>query len=209
MDLFVKNWNKTSIRYDQENNFIENFLKKTKALRQSTFKLESCNVEDAACGVEAVDALWTVPLPEIDGIKYMGYGDMFFAFLNSSKICDLLPLNSSDYPQNEIIDNLAYAIKKFSNADAKTHYYGNSLMIDYNIKLYLKHGSAVVLSYLTDYGTGHYITIVGWDDTREVFLCYDPWSKNVHCKNGGILEEYSREFFIKRARPRLFEVWKK
>lgn len=209
MDYFVKNWNNTSIRYDQENNVIELFLKKMKAAKQSSFKLESCGVEGAACAVEAVDAEWIIPLPEINGMPYLGYGDMFFNYLNSLYVEHILPVNSTVYPNNEIIDNLGFVIMKFSNAGAKVYEYTNTLMIDFKMKFMLKRGSAVVLSYLTDYETGHYITVVKWDDTKEVFICYDSWKGNKHCKNGGVLEEYSRDFFIKRARPRLLEVWKK
>lgn len=209
MDLFVKNWDKTSIRYDQENNIIETFLKKMRALGDADFHLESCNVESAACAVEAVGADWTVPLPEINGIKYLGYGDLFFDFLNSPKIRNLLLFDSKIYPQNEMMENLAFAIKKFSAADAKKYIYENTEIIDYHIKQKLKRESAIVLSYSTDYNTGHYITVVKWDETKKVFICYDSWSKNMHCKNGGVLEEYSADFFIKRSRPRLLEVWKK
>ena len=209
MDYFVKKWNNTFIRYDQENNIIELFLEKMRDLGDTNFSLESCNVESAACAVEAVGADWTVPLPEIDGIKYLGYGDMMFDFLNSPKMNKLLPFDSKVYPQNEMMENLAFAIKKFSAADARKYVYENTDIIDYHIKQKLKRESAVVLSYLTNYGTGHYITIVKWNGDKKKFICYDSWSKNVHCKNDGILEEYSAEFFIERARPRLLEVWKK
>lgn len=211
MDYFVKNWDKTSIRYDQENNIIETFLKKMRALGDADFSLESCNVESAACAVEAVGADWTVPLPAVNGVSFLGYGDLIFDYLNSPKIKSRLPHDSSIYPQNEIMENLAFAIPKFSAAGAKVHEYDNALEIDYMIKYFLRSGSAVVLSYLTDYNSGHYITVVKWDDTKEVFICYDPWKNNQHCNNGGVLEEYSRDFFISRMaeRPRLLEVWKK
>ena len=93
MDLFVENWDKTSIRYDQENNIVETYQKKMKAAGYIDFFLESCNVESAACAVEAVDAGWLVPLPEINGVKYLGYGDMFFDYLNSPKTKPSLPFN--------------------------------------------------------------------------------------------------------------------
>lgn len=209
MDLFVKNWNKTSVRYDQENNIIEIFLRKMRYLGDTDFSLESCNVESAACAVEAVGADWTVPLPEINNMPYLGYGDMMFDYLNSYKIRNSLPFDSKVYPQNEMMENLAFAIKKFSDADARKYVYENTDIIDYHIKQKLKRESAVVLSYSTDYNTGHYITVVAWDNEKKVFICYDSWAKNMHCKNGGVLEEYSADFFIRRSRPRLLEVWRK
>ena len=199
----AKNWNKTSIRYDQSNNIIEQFLHDQKKLGNCNFKYESCNVEATACAVEAVGASWVIDCPH-----FMGYGDLMFDFLNSPKTLNSLPFASPKYPQNEIIDNLAYAADVFSDGGAKVHYYYTAENIHIHIKEFLIKGSAVVLSYLTDYRTGHYITVVAWDEDKKRFICYDPWKDNQHCENKGILEEYPISFFIERSRPRLLEIWK-
>lgn len=198
----VKNWNKKSIRYDQTNNIIEQFLHDQKFLGNCNFKYESCNVEASACAVEAVGAEWIMECP-----FFMGYGDLMFDYLNSPKTLKSLPVVSTRYPQNEIMANLAHVIDLFSAASAKVHHYSAETNLSIQIRKFLVSGSAVVLSYLTDYGTGHYITVVAYDEGKKVFICYDPWGGNQHCKNGGVLEEYPETFFIERSRPRLLEVW--
>lgn len=199
----TKNWDNESIRYDQGNNIIEQFLHDQKNLGDCTFQFESCNVEATACAVEAVGANWVIDCP-----YFMGFGDLMFDFLNSPKTLSSLPFASKKYPQNEIMDNLAYAADIFSDGGAKVHYYDNSANIHIHIKEFLMKGSAVVLSYLTDYGTGHYITVVAFDDDKKQFICYDPWKGNKHCKNNGVKERYFETFFIERSRPRLLEIWK-
>lgn len=199
----TKNWNDKSIRYDQGNNIIEQFLHDQKNLGDCNFQFESCNVEATACAVEAVGASWIIEKP-----WFMGYGDLMFDFLNSPKVFNNLPFKSDKYPQNEIIDNLAYAADIFSDGGAKVHYYDNSAHIHIHIKEFLMKGSAVVLSYKTDYGTGHYITVVAFDKEKRQFICYDPWKGNKHCKNNGVQERYFETFFIERSRARLLEIWK-
>ncbi len=199
----VKNWDKKSIRYDQGNNIIEQFLHDQKNLGNCTFRFESCNVEATCCGVEAVGADWIIECP-----VFMGYGDLMFDFLNSPRIFKDLPAKSKTHPLNEYMANLAYAVEIFSSGGAKMHNYATSDHIHIHIREFLMTGSAVVLSYLTDYDTGHYITIVAYDDVKKIFICYDPWKNNQHCKNGGVLEEYPESFFVERSRPRLLEVWK-
>ncbi len=199
----AKNWNKTSIRYDQSNNIIEQFLHDQKMLKNCNFKYESCNVEATACAVEAVGASWVIDCP-----VFMGYGDLMFDFLNSPKILKDLPSPSSKYPQNEIMDNLVYAAEIFSDGGAKIHHYPTAEHIHIHMKEFLMNQSAIVLSYLTDYDTGHYITVVAYNEDKKRFICYDPWKENVHCERRGIMEEYPDSFFIERSRPRLMEVWK-
>ena len=199
----AKNWNDESIRYDQGNNIIEQFLHDQKNLGDCTFQFESCNVEATACAVEAVGAKWIIDKP-----YFMGYGDLMFDFLNSPKVYNDLPYKSTTHPQNEIIDNLAYVADVFSDGGAKVHLIDNVKHIDIHIKEFLTNASAVVLSYKTVYGTGHYITIVAFDNDTKEFICYDPWKGNKHCLNNGIKERYPASFFIERARPRLLEIWK-
>lgn len=198
----VKYWKKKSIRYDQENNIIEQFLKDQKNLGNCNFWFESCNVEASACAVEAVGAKWIIECPQ-----FMGYGDLMFDFLNSPRTFKDLPVKSKKYPLNEIMDNLAYAVEIFTDGGAKVHHYASSEHIHIHMREFLMTGSAVVLSYLTDYGTGHYITVVAYDDETKQFICYDPWKGNLHCKHGGVLEKYPASFFIERSRARLMEVW--
>ena len=200
----VKNWNDKSIRYDQANNIQEQFLKKQKALGNCNFKFESCNVEGAACAVEAVGANWVIECP-----PFMGYGDLMFDFLNAPRTLKDLPSKSDKYPQNEIMDNLAYAVEIFTDGGSKVHHYPTAEHIHIHMREFLMARSAVVLSYKTDYGTGHYITVVAYDDEKKVFICYDPWKDNVHCQRRGVMEEYPGSFFIERSRPRLMEVWER
>lgn len=194
-----KNWNDTSIRYDQENNVIEIFLSKLKASGQATFRLESCGVESACCAVEAVGGHWIRLKP-----SYLGYGDMMFDLLNSSKTdC---PIKSDKIPNNEYIENLTYSIEYFSDCKTDIHYLAYKSDIVPEIKMMLKRGSAVVFSYLTDYNSGHYSTIVAYSDNN--FILYDPWSKNMHCKNKGVLEKFPEKFITDRARLKILEVYK-
>ena len=202
-----KNWDDSRIRYDQSNNIIENFMEKEKALHAVSFIFESCNVESIACGIEAVGAPWKIPLPEAAGVKYIGYGDMMFNFLNSDKTRDKIPANNTTYPNNEIIDNLAYCVSIFAEAEAKVHRLNNVELMVADMKALLKAGSAIVLSYTTDYGASHYITVVAYDTNTGEFICYDPWSGNRHCINGGVQERYKDRFFLKRAKNRFIEIW--
>lgn len=196
--FYCKNWNKTSIRYDQENNIIEIFLNKLKQSGQSTFRLESCGVEAASCAVEAVGGKWVKPKP-----KYLGYGDMMFDYLNSPKIdC---PVNNSYIPNNEFIENLAFAVEFFSKCKTNIHYLHYDKDLVPELKIILERGSSIVFSYLTDYNSGHYCTLVAYDGKN--FIGYDSWKDNKHCKNNGVLEKYSEKFITKRSRKRILEIY--
>lgn len=189
----------TSVRYDQTNNTIERFLKDLKTSGQTKFWLESCNVESTACAVEAVACLFKLPLPIVSGHVICGYGDLIFSFLYSNYGQAHAPHVKDGLAENEIIENLAFAVKEMTNAKATVHY-------NKDIKSALLRKSAVVLCYQTDYDSGHYITVVGYDSDRDTYLCYDSWADNKHCRKRGVLEEYSSTFFSTRMRPWFMEV---
>jgi hypothetical protein len=206
----AKYWDVTGIRYAQENNIIEQVFKDLKNAGKLDHWLESCNVEATAMGVESVGGQWRTKLPVIDGKTFMGQGDLMFFFLNAEKIKPYLPMVSTVMPENEFMENLEYAVPYFSTAYAKIRQFNTSADIDLPMIVSLKMGRALVLSSLTDYGTGHYITVVYYDVTNREFICYDPWSGNKHCKHGGVLERYPAEFFRERMqghRSRFMEVY--
>lgn len=187
-----------SIRYDQTNNIIERFLKDLKSSSQIKFWLESCNVEASCCAVEAVGGLFTCPLPVIKGQHVMGYGDLMFAFLYSDYGQKNIPVNMNQ-PDNEFVDNLAFAINNMTNVKARVNH--NKAIVNT-----LKQGNAVVLCYETDYKSGHYITLVQYNTEANMFMGYDSWADNIHCKNKGVMEYYTFDFINSRMRPWHMEV---
>jgi hypothetical protein len=71
----------------------------------------------------------------------------------------------------------------------------------------LHRGSAISISYRTDYDdSGHYHTVVQYDEYKKAFIVYDSWKGNKHCRNGGVKEEYDDSFYLARARPRFIEI---
>jgi hypothetical protein len=206
----AKNWNNTSIRYDQKNNIIEQVFSDLKRKGDLHYYLESCNVEATACAVEAVGARWVLQPPKINGITFMAQGDLMYCFLNSLKVKPLLPAISEFITENEFIENLCYAVPLFSSAYARIRQYDDADDIDMPMIASLKMGCAIVLSYLTDYGSGHYITVVYYDVKKNHFICYDSWADNKHCEHGGVLESYPASFFRTRLqghRSRFMEVY--
>lgn len=202
-----KKWNDISIRYNQENNIIELFLSKLKQAGQSTFRLESCGVESIGCAIEAVDGRFKFNLPKINGKAFMGYGDFLFDLLNSNH--SDIPIKSRDIPNNEFIENLAWGAEQISFVKTNIHYLSFQQDIIPEMIAALKRQSAIVFSYLTDYGTGHFSTIVAYDDIKKVFIIYDPWSGNKHCKRNGVKEEFSEKFIMERSRRRFLEIYDK
>lgn len=200
MKYGVKNAEDKRIRYDQTNNIVERFLLDLKGQGETKFYLESCNVEASACSVEGVGAKWKLPLPKHGGTEIYGYGDLLFFFLYSTYGQRFAPVVGS-HNENEVIRNLAFALNELAFVSARVIPFTVEDMHDA-----LKHGEAIVISYLTDYGTGHFITVVQFDTDKKVFRCYDPWAGNLHCKKGGVLEEYDEKFFQKRARPVMMTV---
>lgn len=201
----AKNWNKTSIWYNQTTKIIEYFLEDLKAQGHSDFWLQSCNVSASCCGIEAVGGQFRSKSPVIDSKTFMSQADIMFSFIYSKYGRTLLPVKPVvGVIESELMVNLTFAINKLSTAKATSLFFANSKELVETMKKDLNDGCAVVLSYLTDYGSGHYITVVNWRDGK--FYAYDSWAGNKHCSKGGVLEEYSPDFFIKRARHRYIKI---
>lgn len=206
MKYGAKNAEDTRIRFDQTNNIIEHVLADLKAAGEIKFWLESCNVEASACAVEAIGAKWKHEIPKTsDGSAMFGQGDLLFFLLFSSFGQRRAPIIRKGVMENEISANLSWAIKENSNAKSNLVTSGPSRICE-DLRASLRRGAACVISYLTDYRSGHYITVVQYDEEKKVFRCYDSWSDNKHCARGGILEEYDDEFFKVRARETFIEV---
>jgi hypothetical protein len=205
MKYSAKNADNTEIRYDQTNNIIERFLFDMKTSSQSKFWLESCNVCSCACAVEAVGGLWKCKIPELSTKQLFGYDDLLFFFLYSTYGRTKIVVKDGEM-ENEIPANLVVAINECTTCKAELKTFADKKVMVEEIKKSLKNGCSIVLSYLTDYNSGHYITVVQYDDITKSFVCYDSWSDNKHCKNGGKKEIYTEDFFITRARERYIEV---
>lgn len=206
----AENWSNTWVRYDQKNNIIEQVFHDLKMAGKLSYFLESCNVEATATAIEAVGAHWRQLPPKIDGITPFGQGDLMFFYLNSPYVKSLLPTVSDFIGENEFIENLAYAVPKLSTAYATVREFSTADDIDVPMIASLKMGRALVLSYDTGGGAGHYITVVYYNIRDRVFLCYDPWGGNKYCKNGGVLEKYPAAFFKARMqghRARFMEIY--
>lgn len=202
----AKYWNKTSIRYEQTTKIIELFLQDLKEQKNSTFWLQSCNVCSSCCSIEAVGGQFRVKSPILGSVEFMSQADIMFAFIYSKFGRDRLPIKPVvGVVESELIDNLTFAINSLSTCKATSRYFKTSTETVEAMKESLNKGCAITISYLTDYNSGHYISVVNWDG--EKFYAYDSWANNMHCKKGGVLEEYKPEFFIKRARPRYIEVF--
>lgn len=206
MKYGAKNADNPAIRYDQTTKIIERFLADTKASKQSTFWLESCNVCACCCGIEAAGGEWKAKLPVIAGKEVISQADLMFDFLYSTDGRARLPKLVDGVMENELPENLVFAINECSTAKAKLHTFTNQVDLVSDMKSVLRSGSAIALSYLTDYNTGHFISIVQYDEDKKVFIGYDSWKDNMHCKNGGVKEEYLETFIIFRSRPRFIEI---
>lgn len=199
-------WYRKDIRYDQTTKIIEYFLQDLKAQKNSTFWLQSCNVCASCVSIEAVGAQFKVKIPTLGINKFMSQADIMFCLIYSKFGRDMLPVKPVvGIVESEIMENLSFIIKAFSTAKTINKYFKTNLELVESMKRDLNNGSAITLSYLTDYNSGHYISVVNWDGSK--FFAYDSWADNIHCQKGGVLEEYSPEFFIKRARPRYIEVF--
>lgn len=195
----AKYWQDKSIRYVQTNAIIERFLADLKMNKQVSFWLESCNVSAACCGVEAVGAEWKIKIPQLDGENLLSQKDIMFDYLYS----DLSTVYKRDgICENELPENIALAVNKISTAHAKLI---NENCIE-NMKESLKNGCACVLSYLTMYGSGHYICIVAYDDATKEFIFYNSWPEDKENKKGGIQERFPEDELIKKMRQRYIEI---
>jgi hypothetical protein len=199
------NWNNQNIRYNQENRIIEKFLADLKAAKKLDFWLESCNVCACACSVEAVGASWKCNLPAINGNFILMQADLLFDYIYSSAYGKW---SRDGVCENEMPEHLTAAIIAMSTAQAELHTYTTAEEAVIAMKEAVNIGHAAVFSYLTDYGGGHYIVAVAFDEDTDEFICYDSWAENKHCKNGGVKERYTTDFMKKRVRTRFIDVHK-
>src|SRR5574344_397818 len=199
------NWNNQNIRYNQENRIIEKFLADLKYAKKLDFWLESCNVCACACSVEAVGATWKSNLPAINGSYILTQADLLFDYIYSSTYGKW---SRDGVCENEVPEHLTAAINAMSTAKAELHTYLSAAETVEAMKEAVNTEHAAVFSYLTDYGSGHYIVAVAFDDETNEFICYDSWSENKHCKNGGAKERYTIDFIQERVRTRFIDVHK-
>jgi hypothetical protein len=208
MSFGAKYADNDGIRYNQTTKIIERILDDMKKSGEIKYWLESCNVCACGCGVEAVGGEWKIKLPVFAGKELFSQADMMMFFLYSTEGRARMPKLVDGVKENEVADNLVYAINEISTAKATLHEYKEGeigAMRDDMIEA-LRRGSAIALSYLTDYNSGHYIAIVKYDEKARTFMAYDSWAANVHCKNNGVKEWYPEAFIITRARPRFIEI---
>lgn len=199
------------IRYDQTTKIIERFLADLKAAGSSKFWLESCNVCSCACGIEAVGGVWKATPPSVDGHELITQADVLFDFCYSTYGRSVLPNVSDGVNENEIADNLAEAINRCSTAKAKVRSFkdGDGEAVVQGMIEAMKRGSAIAISYRTDYnGSGHFHCVVKYDEEEKKFMAYDSWADNKHCQSRGVKEIYDESFYSTRARPRFIEIFK-
>jgi|GEM_PF-2736201 len=200
----------TAIRYDQEKRIIERFLKDLKDSGQTKFYLESCNTNALCCGIEAVDGKFLYELPTKGGKQLYGQADFAFFYLYSTYAQHVAPVVKDGIAENEIMENLTWLVPEISDCKAIQRNPRNTKELILMMDFALEKKRAIVLSYLTDYGSGHYITVVHRNLAKKTFYSYDSWEKNKHCRFGGVLEEYQDEFFTNRCKERLrfIEIYK-
>lgn len=199
----TRNWKDESIRYNQETAIIERFLADLKITKQATFWLESCNVSAACCGIESVGGEWKVKLPSINGKNILSQKDIMFDFLYSNAggrykrdgICE-----------NEVPENIAFAINRLSTAIAKVVNVKNGQYGIESMIYSLASGNACEVSYLTDYGGGHYICVVAYDYDAKEFIYYNSWLSDKMNKNRGIKERFPEAQLAEKMRPRYIEI---
>jgi hypothetical protein len=195
------------IRYDQTTKIIERFLADLKTAGSSKFWLESCNVCACACGVEAVGGTWKSTPPIIDGREILSQADILFDFCYSTYGRSVLPKVSDGVNENEIAENLAEAINRCSTARAKVLTFSSGSEVVQGMKDALQRGSAIAISYRTDYeGSGHFHCVVKYDERAKQFMAYDSWADNKHCLTRGVKELYAESFYVVRARQRFIEI---
>jgi hypothetical protein len=191
------------IFYNQTRCFVDVFLKDLKDSGQTNFWLETCNVHALACAIEAVGGgfrhrLLTGP----DGKPIMSQAGLMFVYLYSRYGQVNAPVVATGIAENEIVKNLPWVAEECAYVKATLHEFADVGSMILAMIESLKRGSANVLSYLTDYGTTHYHAQT-YRAMPGVFIAYDSWPGNVHCRNGGIREEYTDNFYRERCANRL------
>ena len=193
----TKNWKDSSIRYLQTTAIIERFLKDLKISKKIDFWLESCNVSSACTTVESVGGEWKVRLPQLYNKNIISQKDIMFDFLYS----DLGGKWKADgICENEVAENLVYAVNNLSTAKAVLCKFDNSNKAVSSMIESLKNKKGCVCSYTTIYNTGHYISIVAYDSDTDEFIIYNSWPEDSINKNNGIQERISSSFLKEKLR---------
>lgn len=189
-----------NIRYDQTKCFEDVFLADLKASGQTKFWLETCNVHAAASAIEAVGGKFKYDLPPApDKSPIYSQAGLIFLLLYSRYGQANNRSVAAGLCENEDRTSLAWAIPQIADVTATIITAKNSYDLIVQMDASLKRGSANMLSYLTDYGTGHFINQVWRDPIAKTFTSMDSWSGNVHCKRGGDHEVYGDNFFAARC----------
>lgn len=196
--MWTKNGKDTSVRYDQTKRVIDKFLKDLRNRKEINWNLETCNMNAAACLVEATGNSFKATLPRVDNRNLISQADLFVDICYTDPD---IPVKSDTECENEFPENITYVINKLSTAKATLITFKNINDMTAAIKNVLNKGHGIELSYKTDYGGGHYIALVGIEGDK--IFAYDSWGANKHCKNNGVLEEYSISFFKERCKDRL------
>lgn len=201
------------IRYDQTQCFLDKFLRDLKLSGQTKFWLETCNVHALASAVEAVGGQWRFQLPlGPDGEPIVTQAGLMLLGLYSAYGQAHAPVVSDTLCENEVAVNLAWVAEQFAGVKATIITAKTGAELVRLMDESLARGSANVLSYLTDYKSGHYIAQVWRHPEQHVFECMDSWADNVHCKTRGDHEMYGDGFFAKRCdtgRLRFIEIARK
>lgn len=194
----TKNGLDKSIRYDQTKRVIDSFLLDLRQQGELKWNLETCNICASSCAIEAVGAEFKCELPKIDNKTFISQADLMFDLIYKSPDT---PVRQDAMCENEVPANLVFAINKMSTAKAELKEFKNINDMMTQLKAELNKKKAIVLSYKTKFGGGHYICLVGIDNNK--IYAYDSWADNPHCNNKGSLEEYDISFFKERCADRL------
>ena len=184
------------VRLDQTKSPLEIFLKDMKAQGQTKFWLETCNTHALASAIEAVGAKWELDLPlGPDGLPLYSRAMQIFLLLYSAWGQHRAPLVQDGVAENEIALNLRWIAEIVADVKATIITGASAHELVAKMDKSLQLGSANVLSYLTDYKSGHYINQVWRAPENGTFTCMDSWPGNMHCTKGGDHEIYSDSFF--------------
>ena len=192
------------IHYDQTKCYVDLFLKDLKAQKFVPFWLETCNVHAVACACEAVGGLsifkHQIPMTP-DNKPLMTQAGLMFAYLYSEYGQAGAPVSNAWTVESEVMANLAWVAQQCAFVKATIREYATAQAFVDGMQSALSRGSSLVLSYFTDYRSGHYHTVTRRSVETGMFVAYDSWPGNQHCKNKGIRELYSAEFYKERCSP--------
>ena len=197
------------IRYEQTNRVVEKFLKDLKVSGQTKFYLESCGYCATSCAIEGVGAEWKMVIPRLDNkTDVCSQADLMFMLMYSKYGQQNMPVVKDGICENEVLQNLAWAVPIMSTAKAEEKTAPDSRTLVSYIDEDLKLGRAVVICYKTNYDSYHYVTLTKRYPDAGYFEGYDPWGANMHCASGGVKEKYTDKFITERCRLTYMRVWK-